>query len=51
MMDRLKDCADASPRKVLQGISEAVNHFAQEKEQFDDLTMLCLEYMPGRKER
>ena len=51
--DRLLQALNAhrneSPKQVLQGVRQAVNAFAQDMEQFDDLTMLCLEYMP--KER
>ena len=51
--DRLLQALNAhrneSPKQVLQGVRQAVNVFAQDMEQFDDLTMLCLEYMP--KER
>ena len=35
---------DASPRQVLDSITKAVNDFVGDNEQFDDLTMLCVEY-------
>ena len=35
---------DADPRETLTGITDAVNAFVQDAEQFDDLTMLCLSY-------
>ena len=34
----------ASPENVLRHVREAVDSFVQEAEQFDDLTMLCLEF-------
>ena len=34
----------ASPKKVLHNVREAVDGFVLEAEQFDDLTMLCVEY-------
>ena len=34
----------ASPEKVLYNVREAVDGFVLEAEQFDDLTMLCVEY-------
>ena len=40
---------DASPKQVLDSISDAVNEFVGDNEQFDDLTMLCVEYK-GSKE-
>ena len=51
MIDALNDNAGASPRQVLLGVSEAVGSFVRDSEQFDDLTMLCLEYLPGKKEQ
>ena len=35
---------DAAPEQVLSNMTDAVNAFVKETEQFDDLTMLCLEY-------
>ena len=35
---------DASPEQTLKAMNEAVEAFVQDAEQFDDLTMLCLEY-------
>ena len=34
----------AAPRDILEKISAAVDEFVDGAEQFDDLTMLCLEY-------
>ena len=35
---------DAAPQKILQNVSGEVDRFVGEAEQFDDITMLCLEY-------
>ena len=34
----------ASPEQVLKNVRAAVDAFVQDAEQFDDLTMLCMEY-------
>ena len=51
--DRMLAAAGAagavSPKQVLDSISEAVDEFVGDNEQFDDLTMLCVEYK-GSKE-
>ena len=44
MLDALNTEPDASPEKTLQNVSDAVDGFVKEAEQFDDLTMMCLEY-------
>ena len=36
---------NAAPEQILQNIRTAVDGFTQDAEQFDDLTMLCLEYL------
>jgi len=47
-MDRLTEVLnrepEASPEKILANVKEAVEEFADGAEQFDDLTMLCIEY-------
>ena len=47
-MDRLADELnrepDAGPEKILADMGAAVNRFADGAEQFDDVTMLCIEY-------
>ena len=45
MIDALNACADRSPKEILTGVKSAVDAFVGEAEQFDDLTMLCLEYL------
>ena len=34
----------AAPEQILKNVRRAVDEFVKEAEQFDDLTMLCLEY-------
>ena len=47
-MDRLVDALnqepDAAPEKLLKNVRVSVDRFVKDAEQFDDLTMLCLEY-------
>ena len=43
MIDALNQDAD-NPQQVLENVKHSVNEFTGETEQFDDLTMLCLEY-------
>ncbi len=44
LQDALNAVADASPENVLHGVRKAIGDFVQDAEQFDDLTMLCVEY-------
>lgn len=44
MLAALSAEPDASPEKTLANVSDAVKAFVKEAEQFDDLTMMCLEY-------
>ena len=44
MLAALNDEADVSPEQLLENVRLAVNGFVKDAEQFDDLTMLCLEY-------
>ena len=44
MESALNNHADRDPEGVLQGIREDVNSFTGEARQFDDMTMLCVEY-------
>ena len=44
MVQTLNTVKDGSPEEVLATVQEAVGEFVGEAEQFDDLTMLCLEY-------
>ncbi len=40
----LNGAKDASAQEILQAVHAAVNDFVKDAEQFDDLTMLCLDY-------
>lgn len=44
MIDALNREPEASPQEILDNVRRAVDGFVREAEQFDDLTMLCLEY-------
>ena len=44
MIDALNEDPMAAPEQILQNVRTAVDAFVQEAEQFDDLTMLCIEY-------
>ena len=44
MIEALNRVKGHSPEQVLQGVRRAVDAFVKDEEQFDDLTMLCLEY-------
>ncbi len=46
MIEALNRDPAAAPEGVLKNVRTAVNEFVKEAEQFDDLTMLCLEYHP-----
>ena len=44
MLAALNQEPNAAPETILKNVRAAVDDFVQEAEQFDDLTMLCLEY-------
>ena len=44
MLAALNKVKDGTPEQVLSGVRHAVDGFVRDAEQFDDLTMLCLEY-------
>lgn len=44
MIDALNTDREASPEDVLKNVRASVDQFVGIAEQFDDLTMLCLEY-------
>ena len=48
MLSALNEEAEAEPSRLLKNVRAAVDGFVNGAEQFDDLTMLCLEYN-GRK--
>ena len=49
MVDALNSDRDAAPENILKNVRQAVDLFVEEAEQFDDLTMLCLEYRGDTK--
>ena len=49
MTAALNACADGSPDEILRGVRESIDGFVGDAEQFDDLTMMCLEYR-GKQE-
>ena len=49
MLAALDAQSDAAPRDILKNVRAAVDDFVNDAEQFDDLTMLCVEYK-GSKE-
>lgn len=44
MLSALKKDPGAIPERILENVRQSVDSFVKEAEQFDDLTMLCLEY-------
>ena len=48
MLQTLNADPDASPEEILKTVEAAVNNFEMDSEQFDDLTMLCMEYRGKR---
>ena len=51
MLEALNEKPDATPQEVLESIHRAVDVFLDGAEQFDDMTMLCLEYHGTAGER
>ncbi|MBR0162478.1 MAG: SpoIIE family protein phosphatase [Oscillospiraceae bacterium] len=50
MLNALNEEPDAAPEKILRNVHQAVDDFVKDAEQFDDVTMLCLEYKGKKKE-
>ena len=44
MLEALNADPDGTPMDILKNVRGAVDSFVRNAEQFDDLTMLCLEY-------
>jgi sigma-B regulation protein RsbU (phosphoserine phosphatase) len=44
MLDTLNEYKEKSPREILDGIHSSVRIFTGDAPQFDDLTIMCLEY-------
>jgi serine phosphatase RsbU (regulator of sigma subunit) len=49
MIEALRTAEDKTPKDVLEAVTAAVDEFVGNAPQFDDLTMLCIEYK-GTKE-
>ncbi|MBQ9428210.1 MAG: PP2C family protein-serine/threonine phosphatase [Clostridia bacterium] len=47
MLEALNSNTEADPEQILNSVRAAVDHFVNRAEQFDDLTMLCMEYRNG----
>ena len=45
MLEAIRRAGKVTPAGVLESVHKAVDDFVKEAEQFDDLTMLCLEYI------
>ena len=49
MLEALNREPDAGPEQLLKNVRRAVDQFVGNDEQFDDLTMMCIEYKgPGQ---
>ena len=44
MLDALNRDPDAAPEQIIKGMQQAVSAFVKDAKQFDDLTMMCIEY-------
>ncbi len=51
MIQALNQDAGATPQQILANVRKSVDEFVKDAEQFDDLTMLCLEYRGMSPER
>ena len=49
MLHALNEKADDTPQGILTNVAGAVDEFVKDAEQFDDLTMLCMEYKGSQK--
>ena len=47
MLDALNENCESHPEVILNGVKNAVDGFVKDAEQFDDLTMMCIEYKGG----
>ncbi|MBR3423289.1 MAG: serine/threonine-protein phosphatase [Clostridia bacterium] len=51
MLDALNGAADEAPEQILNNVRREVDAFVKDAEQFDDLTMLCIEYKGQGEEK
>ncbi len=50
VVEALNENPEAAPEETLASVKRAVNDFVKDAEQFDDLTMLCLEYKGNKRQ-
>jgi serine phosphatase RsbU (regulator of sigma subunit) len=50
LLEALRGAEDKTPEDILAHVENAVKGFVKEAPQFDDLTMLCIEYLGPKKE-
>lgn len=48
LIEMLSIDPDAAPEQILKNVRRSVDVFVEKTEQFDDLTMLCLEYRSAK---
>ena len=51
MTETLNECPDAEPETLVRHVHEAVDRFAGDEEQFDDITMLSLKYNGAQRQK
>ena len=44
MLEALNESPEASPKQIITQVRRAMEAFVKDAEQFDDITMLCIEY-------
>ena len=49
MIEALRSAEDKNPKEIIETVDTAIKGFVQEAPQFDDITMLCIEYF-GKEE-
>ena len=49
LLSALNSCADGTPEQILQAVRAAMDEFVGDAPQFDDITMLCMEYAGPEK--
>ena len=51
MIDALNEAGSSQPKEILQHLQESVDNFVGTAPQFDDMTMLCIEYKGSRQDK
>ncbi|MBQ2147752.1 MAG: SpoIIE family protein phosphatase, partial [Firmicutes bacterium] len=49
LLDALRPAEDSDPKSIIEAVDAAIRGFVKDAPQFDDITMLCMEYK-GQKE-